>query len=149
MIIFNISYPTVHKISSRLRSPCARPNIGTKHVNRFHYDFLLAQYLNCSKMADGHFFILLSVTLAAIFKHGSRFLAKLNFRKMSLTFDTIHLSTCKWDQIICIKILHLLVCTLQGFVMLITWILQINDRKVEFKLLKSNTVNRRRQERLQ
>ena len=27
-----------------------------KHVNRFHYDFLLAQYLNCSKMADGHFF---------------------------------------------------------------------------------------------
>jgi len=72
-------------------------------------------------MADGHFSILLSVTLAAIFKHGSRFFSKIvNFRKMSLTFDKIHLSTCKWAQIIRIKILHLLVCTLQAFVMLIT-----------------------------
>ena len=68
---------------------------------------------------------------------------------MSLTFDKIHQSTCKWAQIIRIKIAHLLVCTLQAFVMLITRILQINDRKVEFQLLKSNTLNRRRQERLQ
>jgi len=52
------------------------------------------------------FSILLSVTLAAIFKHGSRFISKIvNFRKMSLTFDKIHLSTCKWAQIIHIKIL--------------------------------------------
>ena len=62
------------------------------------------------------FSILLSVTLAAIFKHGSRFFSKIvNFRKMSLTFDQIHLSTCKWAQIIRIKILHLLLCTLQAF----------------------------------
>jgi len=37
-------------------SPCARPNIGTKHVNRFHYDFPLARYLKCPKMVDGQFF---------------------------------------------------------------------------------------------
>ena len=38
------------------------------------------------------FFILLSVTLAAIFKHGSRFFSKIvNFRKMSLTFQPINL----------------------------------------------------------
>ena len=81
-----------------------------------------------------NFSVLLSVTLAAIFKHGRGFLSKIvNFRKMLLTFDRIHLSTCRWAQIICIKILHLLVCTLQGFVMLITWILQTNDRKVEFR----------------
>ena len=62
------------------------------------------------------------------------FLSKImNFRKMSLTFDKIHLSSCKWAQIIHIKILHLLVCTLQAFVMLITRILQINDQKVEFR----------------
>jgi len=67
------------------------------------------------------FFILLSVTLAAIFKHDSHFFSKIvNFRKMSLTFDTIYLLTCKWAQIIRIKILHLLMCTLQGFVMLVT-----------------------------
>ena len=30
--------------------------IGTKHVNRFHYDFLLARYLQCPKMVDGQFF---------------------------------------------------------------------------------------------
>ena len=30
--------------------------IGTKHVNRFHYDFLLARYLKCIKMVDGQFF---------------------------------------------------------------------------------------------
>ena len=34
-------------------SPCARPNIVTKHVNRFHCDFLLAHYLKCPKMVDG------------------------------------------------------------------------------------------------
>jgi len=57
-----------------------------------------------------NFFILLSVTLAAIFKHGSRFFSKIvNFRKMLLTFDKIHLSTCKWAKIICIKILHFLI----------------------------------------
>jgi len=34
------------------------------------------------------FSILLSVTLAAIFKHGNRFFSKImNFRQMSLTFD--------------------------------------------------------------
>jgi len=81
-----------------------------------------------------NFSILLSVTLAAIFKHGSGFFKQnYEFQKMSLTFDKIHLSSCKWAQIIRIKILHLLVCTLQAFVMLITRILQINDQKVEFR----------------
>ena len=36
-----------------VNSPCARPNIGTKEVNRLHYDFLLARYLKCPKMVDG------------------------------------------------------------------------------------------------
>ena len=40
----------------KMAAVCHVVHIGTKHVNRFHYDFLLAQYLNCSKMADGHFF---------------------------------------------------------------------------------------------
>ena len=52
---FNI--PTAKAASydtnSQLCSPCARPNIGTKQVNRFHYDFLLARYLKCPKMVDG------------------------------------------------------------------------------------------------
>jgi len=34
-------------------SPCARPNIGTKQVNRFHYDFLCAWYFKCPKMVNG------------------------------------------------------------------------------------------------
>ena len=59
--------------------------------------------------------ILLSVILAVIFKHGRRYVSKIvKFRKMSITYDKINLSTCKWAQIVPLKILHLLVCSLQG-----------------------------------
>ena len=45
--------------------------------------------------------ILLSVILAAIFKHGRRYVSKIvKIRKMSITYDKINLSTCKWAQIV-------------------------------------------------
>ena len=60
--------------------------------------------------------ILLSIILAAIFKHGRRYVSKMvKFRKMLITYDKINLSTCKWAQIVPLKILHLLLCSLQGF----------------------------------
>jgi len=65
--------------------------------------------------------ILLSVILAAIFKHGRRYVSKIGkFRKMSITYGKIYLSTCKWALIVPLKILHILVCSLQGFCMLTT-----------------------------
>jgi len=91
--------------------------IGTKEVNRLQYGFLLAR----PKMVDGPLHHLLSVILAAIFKHGRRYVSKMaKFRKMSITYDKINLPTCKWAQIVPLKILHLLVCSLQGFFMLTT-----------------------------
>jgi len=77
--------------------------------------------------------ILLSVILSAIFKYGRRYVSKMvKFRKMSITYDKINLSTCRWAQIVPLKILHLLVCSLEDFCMLTTRILQINERKIEF-----------------
>jgi len=68
--------------------------------------------------------ILLSDILAAIFKHGRRYVSKMvKFSKMSITYDKINLSTCKWAQIVPLKILHLLVCSLQGF-------LHVNDMNI-------------------
>ena len=65
--------------------------------------------------------ILLSVILAAIFKNGRHYVSKMvKFRKMLITYDKINLPTCKWAQIVPLKILHLLVCSLQGFCMLTT-----------------------------
>ena len=60
--------------------------------------------------------ILLSVILASIFKHGRRYVSNIvKFRKTSITYDKINLSICKWAQIVPLKILHLLVCSFQGF----------------------------------
>jgi len=60
--------------------------------------------------------ILLSIILETIFKHGRRYVSKMvKFRKMSITYDEINVSTCKWAQIVPLKIFHLLVCSLQGF----------------------------------
>ena len=60
--------------------------------------------------------ILLSVILAAIFKHGRRYVSKMvKFRKISITYDKINLSTYKLVQIVRLKILHILVCSLQVF----------------------------------
>jgi len=78
--------------------------------------------------------ILLSVILAAIFKYGRRYVSKMvKFRKMSITYDKINLTTCKWAQVVPLKILHLLVRSLLGFCMLTTRILQINEQKIEFR----------------
>jgi len=72
-------------------------------------------------MVDGHgpLHHFAKCHFGVIFKYGRRYVSKMvKFRKMSITYDKINLTTCKWVQVVPLKILHLLVCSLQGFCML-------------------------------
>ena len=49
----NLSILSILNIMNAQYSPCARPNIGTKLVNRSLYDFWVGWYLKCPKTVDG------------------------------------------------------------------------------------------------
>jgi len=111
--------------------------IGTKEVNRLQYDFLLARYLKRPEMVDGPLHHFAKCHFGGLFKYGRRYVSKMvKFRKISITYDKINLSTCKWAQIVPLKILYLLIfwyAVCKDFCMLATRVLQINERKLNFE----------------